>query len=183
MKFSKTALIIALILPMLAQLAAQAIQFSVYVESELNATKQQDLDFQTVVAGQGLTPINLGDPGMGVFSITGNQELDVIVTLDAPTQLTHTGASSDVITFTLQFAYANQGENDINDAILVAGSSTRFPLLNRTTGPANRPPTPPHSNYTPTESTAYIYLYGSMDVGTIDPGEYSGTVTLTVEYD
>jgi len=161
---------------------SQSIQFSIYVESELNATKQQDIDFQEVITNQGLTPVNLGDPGMGVFAITGNQELDVIVTIDAPTNLT-TGGSSDVIPFTLNFAYANKGENDINDAIMVAGNSIRFQLLGRSEGPASHPPTPPHSGYVPTESTAYIYVIGSLDVGDIDAGEYSGTVSLTVEYD
>ncbi|MFH1850786.1 MAG: hypothetical protein ABIA75_00420, partial [Candidatus Neomarinimicrobiota bacterium] len=109
-------------------LFSQSIQFSIFVDSELAAGKQQDLDFQNVVTGQGLTPINLGDPGMGVFSITGNQELDVIVTMDAPANLVHTGSSTDVIPFSLSFAYANKGDNDINDAVLVPGNSIRFHL-------------------------------------------------------
>ncbi len=161
----------------------QSIQFSVYVESELNATKQQDLDFENVIVSQGATPVNLGDPGMGVFAITGNQDLDVIVTLDVPANLTRVGGGPDVIPFSLDFAYANKGENDINDAILVPSNSTRFQLLGRTGGPAGRPPTPPNASFIPSESTAYIYIYGSLDIGAIAPGAYSGTVTLTVEYD
>ncbi len=176
-------LLILAALSLLNVLNSQSIQFSVYVASELNASRQQDLDFSNVVVNQGVTPINLGDPGMCVFSITGNQELDVIVSLDVPANLTAQGGSPDVIPFTLNFAYANKGVNDINDAIMVPSNSIRFKLLDDSTGPAGRPPTPPHAGYVPLETTAYIYIFGSLDIGDIMPGAYSGTVSLTVDYD
>ena len=162
---------------------AQTIQFSVHVASTLDATKDQDLDFQTITAGSGLNEINLGDSGMGVFAIAGNPELDVIVTMSAPANLTHTGASSDVIPFTMNFAYANRGENDINQAVAVSGTTARFQMLQRESGPAGAPPTPPSNAHTPAQTTAYIYVYGSMNVGMIDAGAYTGTVELYVTYD
>jgi len=161
----------------------QTIQFSVHVASSLDASKDQDMDFATVVSGSGLQEINLGDAGMGVFAITGNEEMDVIVTLTPPANLTHTGASSDVIPFTLNFAYANKGVNDVNQAVTVIGSTARFQLKERVSGPAGAPPTPPSSAYTPNQATAYIYIFGSMNVGVIDAGSYSGTVDLSVTYD
>ncbi len=179
--FSKISLLFTL-LALTGILFPQSIQFSIYVASELNATKQQDLDFQNVITNQGVTPVNLGDPGMGVFAITGNQELDVIVSLDAPANLT-SGGSSDVIPFTLDLAYANKGANDINDAILVPSNSVRFQLLEQSDRPTGPPPTPPHSGYIPTETTAYIYIFGSLNIGSITPGAYTGIVTLTVDYD
>ncbi len=162
---------------------AQTIQFSVHVASSLNATKDQDMNFDTVLAGNGLTTINLGDAGMGVFAITGNQELDVIVTMTAPANLTRTGASADVIPFTLEFAYANRGANDINQAVVASGNTVRFQMRQRASGPAGAPPTPPSSAHAPTEVTAYIYIYGSMNVGMIDAGSYTGNVDLSVTYD
>ncbi|NQU28613.1 MAG: DUF4402 domain-containing protein [Candidatus Marinimicrobia bacterium] len=177
--FSKISLLITQ-LALTGILFSQSIQFSVYVTSELNATKQQDLDFQDVITNQGFTPINLGDPGMGVFAVTGNHELDVIVTMTAPTDLTD---GSNNIPFTLNFAYANKGVDDINDAILVPSNSIRFQLLEQSNRPTGPPPTPPHSGYIPTESTAYIYIFGSLNIGDVPPGAYSGTVTLTVDYD
>ena len=163
---------------------SQTIQFSVYVQDELVANQESDMDFASVVAGQGLTQINIGDQGMGVFSVTGNEDLDVIVTLTPPTgnQLTQM-TETDVIPFTLEWAYANHGENNINDAVYVTGNSARFRMKARGSGPPGPPPNPQRSNYTPKDATAYIYIFGSIDVGNIAPGHYTGTVTLTVEYD
>ncbi len=161
----------------------QTIQFSIHVASSLNATKDQDMDFDTVLSGDGLVSINLGDTGMGVFAITGNEELDVIVTMTAPANLTHTGSSPDVIPFTLNFAYANRGANDVNQAVVVSGTTARFQMRQRESGPAGAPPTPPSGYHTAAEATAYIYIYGSMNVGVIDAGSYSGTVELSVTYD
>ncbi|MCF7824530.1 MAG: hypothetical protein K9N35_10215 [Candidatus Marinimicrobia bacterium] len=161
----------------------QTIQFSVHVASSLDATKDQDMTFETVYAGSGLTQINLGDAGMGVFAITGNEELDVIVDMSAPSNLTNTGSSSDVIPFTMQFAYANRGVNDINQAVVVSGTTARFQLRQRESGPAGTPPTPPSAHHTPAQATAYLYIYGSMNVGLISPGAYTGNVDLTVTYD
>ena len=162
---------------------AQVIQFSVHVASSLNASKDQDMDLGTAIAGSGLTQVNLGDSGMGIFSITGNEELDVIVTLTAPANLTHTGASSDVIPFSLEFAYANRGVNDVNHAVVGTGGSARFQMKQRVSGPAGAPPVPPSAYHTTSDETAYIYIYGSMTVGSIDPGLYSGDVDLTITYD
>ncbi|NQV15367.1 hypothetical protein HQ531_07905 [bacterium] len=164
-------------------LNAQTIQFSIHVSSTLDATKDQDMDFATLIAGSGITQINLGDSGMGVFAITGNEELDVIINLTAPANLTHTGASPDVIPFTLEFAYANKGANDVNQAVVVTGGSARFQLRERVSGPAGAPPTPPSAHHTPAQATAYIYIYGSMNVGFIDAGGYTGNVDLSVTYD
>ncbi|NQV49652.1 MAG: hypothetical protein HQ507_04110 [Candidatus Marinimicrobia bacterium] len=172
-----------LIIGLTQKIQAQVIQFSVHVASSLNASKDQDMDLGTAISGSGLSQVNLGDPGMGIFSITGNEELDVIVTLTAPANLTHTGASADVIPFTLEFAYANRGVNDVNQAVAGTGGTARFQMRQRDSGPAGAPPTPPSAHYTAANETAYIYIYGSMTVGNIDPGTYSGDVDLTITYD
>jgi len=161
----------------------QTIQFSLHVASSLDATKDQDMDFETIVAGTGIHDINLGDTGMGVFAITGDDDLDVIVSMIPPANLANTGISGDVIPFTLKFAYANRGSNDINQAIEVNGGTARFQIRQRTGGPAGAPPTPPSNNYTPSQSTAYIYVYGSLNVGSVDAGTYAGIVQLSVIYD
>jgi len=161
----------------------QTIQFSIYVDSNLDATTEQHLDLGMVIAGSGLNETLLGDAGMGVFSITGNKELDVIVTMTADDSLKHTGASTDGIPFTVEFAYANLGENNVDHAIVATSGSARFQIQRREYGPPGGPPTPPSANYTPPTATAYIYVYGSMNVGYIDPGSYTGNVNLSVVYD
>lgn len=175
--------LLVLVCAVYSPLRSQSIQFSIYVSSELNAAKQQDLDFGITIQNQGAVQVNLGDPGMGVFSITGNEQFDVAVDLTAPANLTHDGGGPDVIPITLHMAYANQGVNDINDAIVVSGSATRFPIKARADGAPTPPPTPPHGNYTAPQATAYLYIYGSINVGAIAEGSYSGSVTLSVNYD
>jgi len=166
-----------------SQLQAQSIQFSIYVANTLSATKDQDMDMGEVFSGSGFTGVALGDPGMGVFAITGNEELDIIVTLTTSANLIHTGASADVIPYTLDFAYANKGANDVNQAIVGTGGTARFQMRGRESGPAGAPPTPPSAHHTPTDATVYLYIYGSMNVGAIDPGTYSADVDLSVTYD
>lgn len=179
----RTFFILSFLLGMVMSVSAQTIQFSLHVSSSLDATKDQDMNFDTILAGSGLTEINLGDAGMGIFGITGDDDLDVIVTLTSPANLTHDGISTDVIPFNLKFAYANRGVNDFNQAVEVVGTSARFQIRQRESGPAGAPPTPPSAQHTPNQSVAYIYIYGSMNVGVIDAGSYSGTVDLSVVYD
>lgn len=160
----------------------QTIQFSIYVASNLDATKDQDLDLGMSISGSGTHEVNLGDPGMGVFSIAGNEQLDVIVSMTADAELTNP-STSHVIPFTLEFAYANRGENNINHAVVGVGGTARFQLRQRESGPPGAPPTPANAGFTPNTATAYIYVYGSMYVGAIDPGTYTGNVNLSVTYD
>jgi len=166
---------------------SQTIQFSVYVESELTAANEQDFSFGSTLPGDGLQTIALGDAGMGKISIAGNADLDVIVSLDVPANLTHTGASSDVIPFTMQFAYANHNTDDYATATIVSsGTTARFKIKARDSGgPASAPPDPSKRKSTTisADATAYVYFFGTCTIGTIDTGSYTGTVTLSVNYD
>lgn len=163
-------------------LYGQSINFSIHVASSLDATKDADMTFPQVFAGDGITAIGLGDGGMGVFAISGNAELDVEVTLVAPANLVHTLYPAQTMPLTLQFAYANHGVNDINQATTVSGSTARFQLKERAGGPAGAPPTPPSATHTPEIVTAYLYLFGTIDVQQIASGNYGGNVELYVQY-
>jgi len=176
---------IAILLSLLSfmSLQAQTIQFSLNVSSSIDASKDQDMAFDEVFAGSGLTEIGLGDPGMGVFAITGDKDLDVVVSISAPTDLTHSGLSTDTLPFSMSFAYANRGSNDINQATVVAGTTARFQILSRENGPPKPPPTPRTNAFTQIQGTAYVYVYGTLNVGTVDAGQYAGTVEITVTYD
>ncbi len=178
----KTWMLLLVLLPGVQFSMGQTINFSVHVASSLDATKDSDMVFPQVFAGDGLTEIGLGDGGMGVFAVSGNEELDVEVVLTAPANLVHINNPAQLIPLDLHFAYANRGVNDINQAKVVSGNSARFQLRERASGPAGAPPTPPNASHTPNIVTAYIYLYGTMNVGAIAAGSYSGTVDLSVQY-
>ncbi len=64
-------------------------------------------------------------------------------------------------------------------------ASAQFPILARGNQPPGPPPTPVYEGYNPAafNETAYLYLYGSLNVGNVDAGNYSGSITVTVSYD
>ncbi len=184
LEWQKHALVLV---PLLITLSAQpilgqTINFSVHVSSSLDATKDADMTFPQVFAGDGITAIGKGDGGMGIFAISGNEELDVEVTLVAPDSLIHETYPAQKMKLDLQFAYANHGVNDVNQSVTASGNTARFQMRERDSGPAGAPPTPPSSAHTPQIVTAYLYVFGTIDVGMVTSGAYLGTVDLYVQY-
>lgn len=165
-------------------------KYSVTV-SELNPA--EDLAFGMVIQNEGLKTIDLIDAK--VLMIEGVKYLDVIVDITADnhlyldTDISCNGSNTNCIPFTLQAAYANRGANNTNQAILMQVASNvataQFPILARGNQPPGPPPTPDYEGYNPAlyNETAYLYLYGSLNVGNVDAGSYSGNITITVTYD
>lgn len=149
-----------------------------------------ELDFGTVLSGQGLVEIDLNSDDAAVIAIEGVRYLDVFVALDPPTHLWLDGVQTTdedkQIPFTLQGGYANQGEGNTGPGFRqpFSGTSARFPIFRRGSGPPGPPPTPPHSGYVPPRETAYLFLYGNINVPTsLQAGNYAADILITVEYD
>lgn len=189
------ALLLFLLMVCTERAPAQEINFGEYRNyslaiSELGA---QDLDFGTIITGEGIRDILLSNAK--VVSITGIKYLDVIVEITADNALYlngNTGCDDSCrIPFTLKAGYANAGVSAENTGqvrfLNVTGNNvtTRFPILHREYAPPGPPPTPPHKGYNPSEfnETAYLYLYGSINVGEVDAGSYSANITVTLYYD
>lgn len=159
--------------------------------SELNPA--EDLSFGTVIQNEGIKSIDLINAK--VLSIEGVKYLDVLVDITADNHLylgndiACNGSNTNCIPFTLQAAYANQGINDTNDAILMQVTSNvataQFPIKSRGNRPPGPPPTPVYEGYNPAlyNETAYLYIYGSLNIGNVNTGSYSGEITITVNYD
>lgn len=176
---------------------AQEIDFGQYSSkyavtlSELNPA--EDLAFGIVIQNEGLKTVELQDAK--ILMIEGVKYLDVIVDVTADNYLFLDGgiacntSETDCIPFTLQAAYANRGQNNTNQAVLMQVASNvasaQFPILARGNQPPGPPPTPVYEGYNPAafNETAYLYLYGSLNVGNVDAGSYSGNITVTVSYD
>jgi hypothetical protein len=176
---------------------AQEIDFgdfsSKYTVSITELIPAEDLAFGMVLQNEGLKIIDLLDAK--VLMIEGVKYLDVIVDITADNYLyldsdvSCNGTNTNCIPFNLQAAYANRGNNNTNQAVLMQiasnVASAQFPILARGNRPPGPPPTPVYEGYNPAlfNETAYLYLYGSINVGNINAGTYSGQITVTVTYD
>jgi hypothetical protein len=177
-------------------LKAQEIQFGQYgsytMTLQLGAG---DLDFGQVIPAVGgaanLYVIELADAKQ--IEIQGVKYLDVFVDIMASDLelIDDTCTGECTIPFQLQAAFSNTGfeNNSISNAQLIPVSnnmaSVRFPILQLENQPPGPPPAPPTEafNQDLVNETAVLYLYGSIDVGNIQAGEYRGTIDITVSYE
>ncbi len=176
---------------------AQEIDFgdfsSKYAVSITELNPAEDLEFGMVIQNEGLKQIDLLNAK--VLMIEGVKYLDVIVDVTADNYLflgndiSCNGTNTNCIPFTLQAAYANRGNNNTNQAVLMQVASNvataQFPILARGNQPPGPPPTPVYEGYNPAlyNETAFLYIYGALNVGNQDAGSYSGEITITVNYD
>lgn len=155
---------------------AQFLRLTFEIESELEAEVLQSLNFGEVVPQAGRINIPLGDPDMGTYSITGMQNLMVDLALDKPDYLELEGEEDFRVPMDLQFAYANRNQNNIDHAIPIETGRARFPI--RADAPSQQSPDQPAPS-----ATAFLYVYGFIEVGDIPPGTYDAEVFLVVEYE
>jgi len=120
------------------------------------------------------------------IALTGIAYYDVTVTMTAPMTLTLEGDASQTIPFNAYMAYSNTGLEDRHQAQLAAmpvtGDIITFQIRRRPGGPPGPPPTPPHAGYTPPSGTAYIFVYGDVNVENAFSGNYKGEITIEAVY-
>ncbi|MBO6586092.1 MAG: hypothetical protein JJ953_08320 [Gracilimonas sp.] len=153
---------------------AQFINLQLKIEPELSATVEQNLDFGTLISNTGITEIQLGDVNMGVFSIRAFYTQNVYINLEYPEVLVNgqTGNNQE-IPLSLSMSYNNSGTNSISSSSPIPSSGGMVSI---------------HDNTNLTNSNEiwkqlFIYVYGSIEVGNIPNGVYTGEVVLSVDYD
>ena len=129
------------------------------------------------------------------MTLEGVKYLDVLVDITADNYLLlngDLGCETDPscrIPFTLEAAYANRGNNNVNESVNITVlsnvASAQFQILQRTNGPPGPPPTPVYEGYDPSifNETAYLYIYGSINIGNVDAGSYNSSISVTINYD
>ncbi len=177
---------------------AQQINFGLYSEEGITLTPlvPDELDFGDRLSGEGFFSIDLEEEEAVVIEIEGVAYLDVVVTLTPPTNNfillegneEYLGNDDRRIPLTVNMAYYNQGQKNIDiptakqQAVEVPGHMATFQIRRRPGGPPGPPPTPPHSKYTPPTATAYLFIYGDINVGDVNAGPYSGVIDVHVQY-
>lgn len=147
-----------------SQTAALTIQVS--VASGLTVLRDRDLNFGQVAANTGLNAVTLASANVGKLHIYGGQNRAVNVTLTPPAQLRNGGS---VIPYTWQASYNEQLDDP------AAGTTQSFAAPTATFRLRNTSPT---GNY----GQAFLWLYGSIVVGGVPPGLYTGTMTVSAAY-
>ncbi len=148
-----------------------------------------ELQFGEVFSTEQVIEITLNDKNSGKvvpIAIHGIAYLDVTVTMTAPATLVLEGNASQSIPFNAYMAYSNTGMQDENSAQLAAipvtGDMITFQIQRRPGGPPGPPPTPPHSGYKPPPGTAYLFVYGDINVENAFAGNYKGEILIEVVY-
>ena len=170
--------------------SAQEINFGSYADYqiELHDVTMGDLEFEGPInRNGGIYEVELSDAY--ILEIIGVKYLDVGVLIEGEGELVHESDPEQTIPLTLKGAYANRGQENISDVQLITLSNNiadvRFPILARDQAPPGPPPRPPTGEFNQAEvnESAFLYLYGEIDVGDVAAGFYSGTITINVRYD
>lgn len=148
-----------------------------------------ELGFGEVVSGSGMYSIEISEALQ--VELTGVKYLDVFVEIIVENGGNLVLDAENSIPFNLKAAYSNVGSssNSIGNsiAIPVVGNvaNARFPVLKQSFQPPGPPPPPPTGafNQSLVEEQAILYLYGSIDVGDVDAGNYTGEITINVSYE
>ncbi len=156
-----------------AQGKAQQMHFHLVVEHEFAVTNFQYPDFGMVIAGSGWVYLAVDSELAGFFSISATENVPLIATIQAPERLVRDSTNS--IPLHLEAAYVRDGQ--INPALAEPFVNNRasFTLSNR--GMLI------DENYTwLRELKAFVFLYGTVYVGDVEPGVYYGEVMISLEY-
>jgi len=153
---------------------SQFINLQIRIEPEITAKVEQQLTFGDLVINSGQKIIGLGDVNMGVFSIRALYTQSIYLSLIAPQSLTHSNpAISDVIPIDLNLAYNNSGQNNSNRTTELLNNFGYLQVYDNEALPR------PENIW----QELYLYVYGTIDVGSVTFGEYSSDIILIIEYD
>jgi hypothetical protein len=161
---------LALVLALPAK--GQFMNFQIDIDAELSTTVERPLDFGTLIINSGPNTIELGDPRMGIFRIDALRTQRMLISLEVPDYLRmEFGPESARIPIEMYAAFSNFGEDNWRTA-----QPFRTPLQEIIVDS-------PQNNPDAIWSSAYIYIYGMIDIGTIPEGVYTGDIVLSIIYD
>jgi len=153
---------------------AQTVRFNMDVQPELGVEVLQDLNFGTVVTNSGRQQVALGAPQMGIFKIRAFATQNAILTLHKPEQLRRSAQADTAsgVPVSLDAAYSSDPDSYRN--VLPFANNTLKVSLGK-------------ENITPGSAeswqTGYVFIFGNVYIGDIEPGSYSGTLVLNVVYE
>lgn len=153
-----------------AALSAQFLNMQIEVDPEVEIMVERPLNFGQIIANTGLVQIDLGHPGMGIFAIRAIRTQRMLLSLRQSGHLDHPDLDEQ-IPVELMLAYNDFGVNDFRESKPVDSDFEEIVLQ------------PSPENPDSTWSTAYLYVFGNINVANIPAGMYTGDAVLHIEYE
>jgi hypothetical protein len=149
----------------------QYITVELEIPAEVDADVLQSLDFGTLISNSGTHRVDLGHPDMGIFSLRVLQAQSMLFNLQLPDYLEHSSPDTPArIPISLEAAYTNTGVDDPGLAQLITSPYEEVVMA--------LPDNPGR-----VWATAFIFLFGEVEVGDVPDGTYRGEIILNVEYE
>lgn len=159
---------------------AQFVQFSVVVDSEVAVNVQNALSFGELSVTDSVD-VPLGDTRMGVIQVDGVTDQDVVIRISTDLYLTNADfpdCDADNCRITMRLSYV-LSESPTFEGVTLSGlrpltelDGQRVVLSGPQTGQAGATPI----------SSLYVGIYGAAVSREVIPGNYSGALTLWLEY-
>lgn len=164
------ALLVLATFPLVGNSQNFSVNVSLSGADELVVQALEPLEFGGLLVDSGIEQVIGTDPRAGAFSITGASKRNITVTLP-PGPIALISENNDELIYTRKAAYRNDGvlNNDPAGATEFVGNSATFRVLSTRGGPS-------------VQETAFVWIYGDIDVLNIPAGNYTATFTLTAEY-
>ena len=142
-------------------------QITVNIVPGVEVNTISDLDFGSVGSNTGVSTLGTADDSAGRFLITGAENAEITIGFSAPSHLVSSSGDQS-IPFTSRLAYTHSTN-------ALSGDYTEI-------SPHSPPPLRLGPNTGTSTGSIYISVSGSIDVGNIPAGTYSGIVTLSATY-
>lgn len=159
-----------LIFPTGNSLNAQFIDVNLRLEPQILAAVERPIRFGTVVSGSGLRRIGLGEQDMGIFAVEGLAGQEILVQISTSDELRSDPNDENAPSIPLDLTIRNGSdiENPFDSELI----NINAPVIIRMEA----------QDEEFTFARSYFYVFGSINVGFIPAGSYTGSVVLNVSY-
>ncbi|HLR77403.1 MAG TPA: hypothetical protein VK106_07050, partial [Balneolaceae bacterium] len=152
---------------------AQFLQIEIPVKSYLQTEIQQRLIVQNRRSGEGHYVIPLESAETGIYTVRSFQNQLIRVQISSVIFLHHINpAVKDSLMMKIKAAYNNQNAEKTWESNLFKDHSARFKIYD--SGLHTEEKTKDESIW----KTTYIYLFGKLNVGLVEPGLYTGKLKM-----
>ena len=156
--------------------SGQAVKINIQVNSTVGM--QQLMPFEAMPANSmqamaGASTGSRGSNAMGAFTITGKENTDFLICLDAPKVLVN--RENQTMPYQMKFAWQDKISGDVNS---MKWSDSKENVFKLTRGPGRAGEKKRQDD----DSHGYLYLIGYADAPANAGSPFEGNVKLTIEY-